>query len=210
MKPIGKHTECKTMGQTNNEAKSIIKEWTRGQINNIHTALPATVVAFDGGTGRASVRPTGYFKTDDYRNIAYPVIYNVPVIFPSGMGGAAGVTFPIRSGDGCLLVFAETQLDDFLNGGDSDDKRRFSLNDAIAIPGLYSSGATANASHGAATCLTCGGSQLILSSSGLTASLGDGTSFTFGGGDLVVNGISLCHHVHGGVQTGGGTTSTPQ
>ena len=30
------------------------------------------------------------------------------------------------------------------------------------------------------------------------------------GGDLVVNGIPLTKHTHGGVETGGGTTGTPQ
>jgi hypothetical protein len=36
-----------------------------------------------------------------------------------------------------------------------------------------------------------------------------GTTFTFGGGDLVVNGISLVHHVHGGITPGGSDTAEP-
>ena len=39
--------------------------------------------------------------------------------------------------------------------------------------------------------------------------LADGTTATFGGGDLVVNGISLVHHVHPGVERGGASTDEP-
>ena len=43
------------------------------------------------------------------------------------------MTFPLQGGDGCLLVFAEGQLDDFLSGGDSSNGRRHDINDAICI-----------------------------------------------------------------------------
>ena len=116
------------------------------------------------------------------------------------------MTFPIVAGDGCLLVFSEDNLDDFLSGGDSEDRRKHSLNDAICIPGLYS-GTTAGAAHSGDTCLFNGGSMLRLNAGGLSGNVG-GTSFSIGGGDLIVNGISLVHHTHPG--DSGGTTGQPQ
>ena len=195
--------------QTSNQVKEIIKEWMNDKAENMHTALPGTVVSYDHGSNRASVQPSGSFKAKDGRSISYPIIHQVPVVFPMGCGGSAGVTFPVQGGDGCLLVFSEEQLDDFLSGADSDDQRRHSLNDAICIPGLYSGSAASGPSSSGDVCLMNGSSKIILNSSTFSGSVG-GTSFSFTGGDLVVNGISLTKHVHGGVESGGSTTSTPQ
>ena len=194
------------MDQSENEIKDAIRTMIGRQVSNIHTAIPGTVKAYDAGSNRATVQPFGNFKTDDGRSFPYPVIYNVPVVFPTGAGGSAGVTFPIIAGDGCLLVFGEDNLDDFLLGGDSDDRRKHALNDAICIPGLYS-GTTAGAAHSGDTCLFNGGSMLRLNAGGLSGNVG-GTTFSIGGGDLIVSGISLVHHTHPG--DSGGTTGQPQ
>lgn len=196
------------MTQTSNEIKTVIDGWISGQLENVHTCLPGKIISYSPGSNRASVQPQGNFKAKDGRSIGYPVIHNVPLQFPCGAGGTAGITFPIQPGDGCILVFSESQNDDFCGGNDaSQDQRRHSLNDAIAIPGLYSGGATSSASHSNDTVLTCSGSTVKLSAGGFAGSLADGTSFSIGGGDLVVNGISLVHHIHTG--DSGGTTSPP-
>ena len=199
------------MAQSSNEVKHIIKGWMDSRVSNIHTAMPGSIVSYSPSSNRASVQPNGSYKAKDGRNIRYPIIHNVPIQFPMGQGGTSGVTFPISPGDGCLLVFSETQNDDFLgnNRGDSPDVRRHSLNDAIAIPGVYPGAAPSNVSHSGDVCLFQGGALVRLNGSEFTGSVG-GTNFSFSGGDLVVNGISLVHHVHGGVQSGGSTTSEPQ
>lgn len=196
------------MAQSENAVKEVVRDMIRSGTRNIHTAIPGKVISYDAGTNRASVQPFGNFKVEDGSRFPYPVIYNVPVIFPTGMSGAAGVTFPICAGDGCLLVFSEVNLDDFLSGGDSDDLRMHSMNDAICIPGLYSSGATVGAVYPGETCLFHGGSMIRLSSSGIVADLG-GTSVTIGGGDMIVNGISVVHHTHSGIMPGGSHTAEP-
>jgi hypothetical protein len=66
-----------------------------------------------------------------------PVISNVPLVFPGS--GAYRITFPVSQGDTVLLVFSESALDTWLSQGglvDPIDDNRFSLKDAIAIPGL--------------------------------------------------------------------------
>lgn len=191
------------MSQTPNEIKDVIKGWMDDKVKGIHTAMPGKIVSYAAGSNRASVQPNGNFKADDGRNIPYPVIHNVPVQFPLGMGGAAGLTFPIVPGDGCLLVFQETQNDDFLgeNKGDSPDPRRHSLNDCIAIPGVYPGAVPSNVSYPGDVCLFLGGTmirvtagQVIITGASLSVSGG-----ITAGGDVTGGGISLDNHTHTGV-----------
>lgn len=196
--------------QTDNQIKSIIEGWSKEQIDNVHTALPGEVVSFNPQTNRASVKPFGKYKATDGRQFPYPVIHNAPVYFPCGMGGRAGVSFPVIAGDGCLIIFSMEQMDDFLSEGKTNniDPRKHSLNDAIVIPGLYSPAATPNKTNPNDVCFFKDGALLQLNESEFRGTVG-GTNFRFGGGDLVVNGISLVHHVHSGVVPGSGNTGQP-
>ena len=193
-----------------NQIKEIVEGWTDNKLAAVHTALPGKIVSYSPATNRAQVQPFGKYKLDDGRSFDYPVIHNVPVQFPMGCGGSSGVTFPLRAGDGCLLIFAESQLDDYLSGGDSDDTRKHDMNDAMCIPGLYSGAAPSNVSNASDVCLFNGGSLVLLGSGGFSGTLADGTNFSFSGGDLVVNGISLTGHKHGGVESGGSKTGPPE
>ena len=192
------------LAQSPNEVKTIIKGWMDSRVSNIHTAMPGRVVSYDPSTNRASVQPNGYYKSEDGRNIQYPIIHNVPIQFPMGQGGTAGITFPINAGDGCLLVFSETQNDDFLGGnkGDSEDSRRHSLNDAIAIPGVYAGAAPSNVSHPGDVCVFKGGTILRISDGSVEIM---GATLTVSG-DVIGGGISLDNHTHMGVH---GKTSPP-
>ena len=152
-----------------NQIKEIVEGWTDNKLAAVHTALPGKIVSYSPATNRAQVQPFGKYKLDDGRSFDYPVIHNVPVQFPMGCGGSSGVTFPLRAGDGCLLIFAESQLDDYLSGGDSDDTRKHDMNDAMCIPGLYSGAAPSNVSHASDVCLFNGGSLVLLGSGGRLA-----------------------------------------
>lgn len=178
------------------------------KINKVNTAIPGTIQSYSNG--RAVVKPQGTIQYDDGREIEYPLIYNVPIIFPTGMGGAAGITFPIQSGDGCLLVFSQNNMQTFLSKTSTDDQRHFQLSDAICIPGLYTGAFSTVASNANDVCLFNAGSKVALGSSGFSGNLSDGTVFSISGNDLVVGGISLKDHVHGGVTTGGSVTGKPQ
>ena len=198
------------MEQKSNEIKSIIQGWTNDRLNNVHTALPGTVESFDRSTNRATVKPFGSYKATDGRQFPYPVVHNAPVYFPCGMGGNAGMTFPVSAGDGCLIIFSMEQMEDYLSGGKTDnlDPRKHSLNDAIVLAGLYSNAVPSIKEHPDDVCFFNGGALLQLNGNEFKGSVG-GTNFRFADGDLVVNGISLVHHIHGGVMPGGGTTGQP-
>lgn len=192
------------MAQTSNEVKTIIKGWMDDHVSNIHTSMPGQIVSYNPSTNRANVQPNGAYKSEDGRNIQYPIIHNVPIQFPMGLGGTAGITFPIAAGDGCLLVFSETQNDDFLGGnkGDSPDMRRHSLNDAIAIPGVYARAAPSNVAHPGDVCVFNGGTMLRISDGSVEIT---GATLKVSG-NVIGGGISLDNHTHAGVH---GETSPP-
>lgn len=211
-----------------NEQNQALKEMVRGMIGTIHTCCPGHIISFDGS--RASVQPDLKYKTGDGRFVDFPVIVNVPVIFPSSNGGSTSITFPLKKGDGVELHFAERSLDDILSGGESDDPRRFDLTDAIATPGFYASGVPASKTYADDMCLVHGGAsirltasgEIILSGSKLKADISGNIEFTgqkltmdakegssISGGDLVVNGVSVVSHTHKGVIKGTDNTGEP-
>jgi hypothetical protein len=212
--------------QTSNEAKDVIKKWIHDSADNIRVSMPAKVVSYDAATNRASVKPFGTYTTKDFQEIEYPVIHSVPMQFPCGVGGTAGVTFPIKAGDGCIVIFADREIEQFLSGSFSDDMRSHSMNDAYAIPGLYSQavptqttnaddmcffndGSLAILNGSMFKCTLQNGSTFLLAGNTFTFTMADGTTATVGGGDIVVNGISLVHHVHSGVDRGSSNTDEP-
>jgi len=66
-----------------------------------------------------------------------PVLSEVPVLFPRA--GGFFISFPIQPGDFVQLVFNESSLDEWNTDTGSNDvySERFSLQGAVAIPGIY-------------------------------------------------------------------------
>ena len=212
--------------QTSNEIKEVIKDWIRKGGENIHVSMIGRIDSYNPSTNRASITPVGSFTAPDWKEIPYPAIHNVPLQFPCGNGGKSGCTFPVRPGDTCIIIFADHQIENFLSGEKSDDMRNHSLNDAYAIPGLFSSAVPSLISHPndysffnddswailnneMFKCTLQNGSHFVLSGNTFTFWMADGTTATIGGGDIIVNGVSLVHHVHTGVQSGSSNTGEP-
>lgn len=196
--------------QTNNEFKDALKNLITKEGENIHVSMIGKIESYDPASNRASITPVGSFTAPDWQEFPYPTIHNVPLQFPCGNGGNSGVTFPVKSGDTCIIIFADHQIEQFLSNESSDDMRNHSLNDAYAIPTLFSSAVPTMRSNPDDVCLFHNGALCVLKASSFKITLTDGTTAEFGGGDLVVNGISLVHHVHGGVTPGGGNTGEPE
>ena len=196
--------------QTSNEVKDVIKDWIKKGGENIHVSMIGKIEAYNPQTNRASITPVGTMTCPDWQELPYPTIHNVPIQYPCGNGGKSGCTFPIKQGDTCIIIFADHQIEDFLSGESSDDMRNHSLNDAYAIPTLFSASVPTVKSNPNDVCFFNDGALCVLKPSSLTITLTDGTSVSIGGGDLVVNGISVVHHVHGGITRGGAKTNEPE
>jgi len=125
---------------------SNIKKGIDSRLKDTHTSLPGIIVSFDGTTQLATVQPAikRIFKTNDgdtelLTPTDLPILINVPVQFPRG--GGFSLTFPVKKGDECLLVFCERSIDNWhkFGGVKTPGARRFhDLSDATAFVGISS------------------------------------------------------------------------
>lgn len=115
----------------------IIKKSIESYLENIHTCLPGKITEFDPITNRVSVQPVIKKKIGE-NTISYPIITDVPLQYPKSKDSA--ITFPIAKGDGCIILFSETSMENYYNSLNTEvepgDSRKFSLTDAICIPGI--------------------------------------------------------------------------
>lgn len=179
-------------------------------------AMPARVESYDYRTQKASVTPLLRRQDGEAR----PVITGVPVVFPRSAD--ASLTFPIRSGDGVLLVFTDRSLDLWLGRGGEvtpDDPRAHSYSDAVAIPGLYPFAVQSPAENNDDLMVRRGATRLRMKADGtveiVSAGVTIASNLTVQGqitatGDVVGGGISLQGHTHGGVESGGSNTGPAQ
>jgi hypothetical protein len=108
-------------------------------LGGIHTAFPGNIESYEESSCKASIQPLIARKFDDESTLQFPLIPDVPIVWPRTKLGS--ISFPLSRGDGVLVICSERSLDEWLAKGSvvaPEDKRRFSLIDAIAIPGLFS------------------------------------------------------------------------
>lgn len=117
-----------------------IEETASAVVNGIHTALPGEIVSFDASSGTAAVKPVGRFVTSDGHELDYPLITEVPVVFPFCQQINVGIAYPVKRGDSCLVVISEVELDAWRSGAESEGTLRFDLTNAVAVPGLLKGG----------------------------------------------------------------------
>lgn len=184
------------------EFTSEIEKTARSVVNDIHTALPGEIVAFDGGM--ASVRPVGRYVTSDGIKLDYPIITEVPVVFPYCQSVEAGIAFPVKKGDSCLIIISEVELDAWRSGAEATGSLRFDLSSAIAIPGLLKAGCDIMKSAAAnnAVIVKAGSTELAVSTGGV--SITGSLTVT---GDVTAGSVSLSSHIH--KDSRGGSTTAP-
>lgn len=139
----------------------------RNRLAELQTATPAIVRSYDYKTQKASVQPAINRRYKDGQIAEFPIIVNVPVIFPRS--GGASLTFPVNVGDTVLLVFASRSIDDWAQRGgvvNQSDTRMHDLNDAIAIPGLIPFVKGSAAKNNTDVLLTYAGSSLTIKKDG--------------------------------------------
>lgn len=209
-----------------------------GMQNGLWTALPGSVVSFDADKVTVVVQPSiagSIVQQDGTRKaVNLPVITDIPVCFPRG--GGCTLTFPIKAGDECLIVFASRAIDAWAQSGGvqpASDQRKHDLSDAFAIVGPQSQAHKISGISTSKTQLRSddGSTYVELDPSGQIVNVkapggmtidaptlhltGDMTcdktitasdDITSTGGDVVATGISLINHVHPGVTSGGATT----
>ena len=111
-----------------------------GRLSELWTAMPGIVESFDPAAETVSVQPAirGRILQPDgtEKLVALPLLVDVPVVFPGG--GGFTLTFPVKPGDECLVVFGSRCIDAWwqLGGlGDPLETRQHDLSDGFALVG---------------------------------------------------------------------------
>lgn len=122
--------------------ESVLEDFFNYKMSSIYTAVPCRVVTVRSTLNdqRVDVQPMINRVLPDDTAKEQPTILNVQVMFPASK--KASLTFPIDVGDVVLCVFSQRSLDSLKasTGAETytpEDRRKFDINDAIAIPGLF-------------------------------------------------------------------------
>lgn len=110
-----------------------------GRLKDLHTCMPGIIASFDPVTQTASVQPAIKRIFTEKGALNLPVCVDVPVAFPGG--GDFFLTFPVKVGDECILLFSERAIDNWHASGGTQtpaEYRLHDLSDGLAIVGLNS------------------------------------------------------------------------
>ena len=124
----------------NSEFVEQVKETMSSALDQVHTCTPGKILSFDMATCQATVLPAMKIKKPDGKMLDYPQITGVPVLFPQCAAQGTTIAYPVKAGDGCLILFAEQALDQFLYQRDTGTDLKFDLSNAVAIVGLFAQG----------------------------------------------------------------------
>lgn len=120
--------------------EQVIRAAFNNLIKGVWTTIPCVVVAVDKlNEQRVDVKPLISQLTRNSQIKERPIIYAVPLVFPSSKRSA--FTFSVQTGDVVLCVFSMRGLEAFKTGQGTAtpplDFSSYEMKDAIAIPGLF-------------------------------------------------------------------------
>lgn len=105
-------------------------------LSTLHCALPGRVESFDAATCTATIKPMLKARA----GLSLPLLRNVPVFLPMRNGNPA---FDIATGDYCLVIFADSAIDTWLQTGEESEpisSRAHDLSDGFAFVGVHPGG----------------------------------------------------------------------
>lgn len=123
--------------QASNEA------FFNGRQAGIWTALPGIVQSFNPEEMTCEVQPAvqGKVVQEDgsIKVVDLPMLLDCPVVFPHA--GGCSITFPIKVGDECLVIFSSRAIDFWWQSGGVQppaETRMHDLSDGFVLPGPWS------------------------------------------------------------------------
>jgi len=215
----------------------------KGQSLITWVALPAIIQSFDSTKGTCTAQPAiqalitrivqgrspnGTFSSNQIQQnyVNMPLLVDVPVYFPNA--GNFVLTFPIKTGDEALIIFADRCIDNWWNSSGIQPQvtnqgvgelRFHDLSDGFAFIGPFSKpNVPVNISANTVQLRTKDGATYLEIDSANNCNIHANVNITgnltvsgvtTGTGDGQFAGIHVAHHRHTGVQVGGGTTGEP-
>jgi phage baseplate assembly protein gpV len=121
--------------------EGLLNQYSKNSTNAMFTSIPGRVVGTPNlAEQRVDVQILVNKVTTDNVSREHTVLLNVPLVFQGSQ--SSQFSFPVVSGDTVLLVFSQRSIDRFKLGGKEPhtpaDFRKYSKNDAMALPGLFS------------------------------------------------------------------------
>ncbi|WP_425327990.1 Gp138 family membrane-puncturing spike protein [Pseudomonas nitroreducens] len=198
------------------------------------TALPGLIESFDAVAMTCTVQPAIQSRVRDKSGtltlVDMPLLLDCPVQFPAG--GGVTLTFPVKPGDECLVVFASRCIDSWWQSGGIQapaEYRMHDRSDGFALLGFRSQPRVIGAVSTSAAQLRSDDGVAFVEVNPATHAVNATTTGPMAltaplvtiNGDVKVNGrvdttgdvkagtISLQTHRHTGVQGGSGTSGGP-
>lgn len=115
----------------------VIGDGFKYYISDVNTAIVGEIQSFNSAKMTVQAK-VAIDQIIDGNQVSFPILDDIPILFPRGSSG--GLTFEVKKGDGCLLVFSQANIDNWRTvgiGRPPIDDRKFDLNDAIAIVGVF-------------------------------------------------------------------------
>lgn len=188
----------------------------------LRVAMPGIIQSFDPDAVTAVVQPAikGAEKDESGAEVSVnlPLLVDVPVVFPRG--GGCTLTFPVKAGDECLVIFADRCIDFWWQSGgiqEPVDERMHDLSDAFCIVGpqsqakkiggISTTAAQLRTDDGSAFIEVAAGHDVTVKTSGkLTASADGGTEIT--SPEIILNGnVTINGNLSQGMGESGGSAT---
>jgi phage baseplate assembly protein gpV len=113
------------------DTEEMLRMFFDAQQTGIWTAIPAIVQSFNSTAMTCEVQPTitGLMQKPDgsYFDVRMPLLLDCPVFFPSG--GGVTLTFPIKPGDECLVIFSSRCIDSWWQLGGIQGQAEYRMHD---------------------------------------------------------------------------------
>ncbi|ERT11311.1 phage baseplate assembly protein V [Photorhabdus temperata] len=200
-----------------------LKATNRSLSSQLRVAMPGIIQSFNAEAATCVVQPAIKSGIADPEgkttSVSLPLLVDVPVIFPRG--GGVTLTFPVKAGDECLVIFADRCIDFWWQSGgvqEPADQRQHDLSDAFAIvgpqsqskriPGISTSTAQLRSDDGAAYIELDPGSHnvTVVTPAKLIATAHGGTEIT--SPEITLNGnVTINGNLSQGMGAGGGTAT---
>ncbi|HIF5761049.1 TPA: Gp138 family membrane-puncturing spike protein [Raoultella ornithinolytica] len=188
----------------------------------MRVSIPGIIQSFDPDAVTAVVQPAikgvEHDESGAEVSVSLPLLVDVPVVFPRG--GGCTLTFPVKEGDECLVIFADRCIDFWWQSGgiqEPVDGRMHDLSDAFCIVGPQSqakkiSGISTTATQlrtddGSAFIEVAAGHDVTVKTPGkLTASADGGTEIT--SPEIILNGnVTINGNLSQGMGESGGSAT---
>lgn len=174
----------------NQSLASVLELFRQSVMYQLNCHQVGEIVSFDPVTQTAEVQ-IKMTKDQNDKTVEYPVLLDCPCVVLSG--GAGNLTFPIKQGDSCLVLFNDRDIDNWYASGQKMNPRTprtHNFSDAIALVGIRNKQNQLSGYLTDGTELKYGGSTIQLQDNKVTITNGT-TQVQLSGGEVTITATTV-------------------